>query len=94
MVKYDSTRADLDFMNPNEIEPIEESEPVTLTECMQFAKDNDDFEPLESAIYTTEKNIAEAIEVLKFIRETSQASGRSEFYIKQSNKALRILNRK
>jgi hypothetical protein len=93
-MKYDSTRADLDFLNPNEMDPIEENEPTTLTECMQFAKDNDDFKPLESAIYTTEKNIAEAIEVLLFIRDTAQASGRSEFYIKQSNKALRILNRK
>jgi hypothetical protein len=93
-MNYDNTRADLDFMNPNEIDPIEQPEPVILTECMQFAKDNDDFEPLESAIYTTEKNIAEAIEVLLFIRDTAQASGLSEFYIKQSNKALRILNRK
>jgi hypothetical protein len=89
-----TNRDDLDFLNPYEQEPIEENEPTTLTECMQFAKDNDDFEPLESVIYTTEKNIAEAIEVLKFILDTAQASGRSDFYIKQSNKALRILNRK
>jgi hypothetical protein len=89
-----TNRDDLDFLNPYEQEPIEENEPTTLTECMDYAKDNDDFEPLESVIYTTEKNIAEAIEVLKFIRDTAQASGRSEFYIKQSNKALRILNRK
>jgi hypothetical protein len=82
------------FDVPQTDEPIEEKEPVTLTECMQFAKDNDDFEPLESAIYTIEKNLTEAIEVIKFIRDTAQASGRSEFYIKQSNKALRILNRK
>ena len=82
------------FDVPQTDKEIEQPEPVTLTECMQFAKDNDDFEPLESAIYTTEKNIAEAIEVLLFIRNTAQASGRSEFYIKQSNKALRILNRK
>jgi len=79
---------------PQTDEPIEENEPTTLTECMKFAKDNDDFEPLESVIFTTENNIAEAIEVIKFIQETAHASGRSDFYIKQSNKALRILNRK
>jgi len=89
-----TNRDDLDFLNPHEQEPIEENEPTTLTECMDYAKDNDDFEPLENKIYITEKNIAEAIEVLKFIRDTAQASGRSDFYIKQSNKALRILNRK
>jgi len=89
-----TNRDDLDFLNPHEQEPIEEKEPTTLSECMDYAKDNDDFEPLENAIYITEKNIAEAIEVLLFIRDTAQASGRSEFYIKQSNKLLRILNRK
>lgn len=94
MSKYDSTRADLDFLNPHEIEPIEEKEPETLDECMQFAKDNDDFEPLENKIYITEKNIKEAIEVITFIRDSAQASGKSAFYINQSNKALRILNRK
>jgi hypothetical protein len=82
------------FYVPQTDEPIEEKEPGTLTECMQFAKDNDDFEPLENVIYTTEKNIKEAIEVIKFIQETAQASGRSDFYIKQSRKALIILNRK
>jgi len=73
---------------------IEQDEPITLTECMQYAKDNDDWEALESAIYTTEKNKLEAIEVIKFMRETAQASGRGDFYIKQCNKLLTILNRK
>jgi len=89
-----TNRDDLDFLNPYEQEPIEENEPTTLTECMDYAKDNDDFEPLESVIYTTEKNIVEAIEVLKFIHEAALASGRGAFYVNQSNKALRILNRK
>jgi hypothetical protein len=72
-MKYDSTRADLDFLNPHEIEQIKENEPTTLTECMQFAKDNDDFVPLESVIYTTEKNIAEAKELLiSYINECGQ----------------------
>lgn len=73
---------------------IEQEEPTTLTECMQYAKNNDDFEPLEFAIYTTEKNKLEAVEVIKFMRETAQASGRGDFYIKQCNKLLTILNRK
>jgi len=88
------SREDLDFLNPHEIEPIEQDEPITLDECMQYAKDNDDFEPLESAIYTTEKNKLEAIEVIKFMRDTAQAGGRGDFYIKQCNKLLIILNRK
>jgi len=89
-----TSRDDLEFLNPHEIEPIDQPEPTTLTECMQYAKDEKDFEPLESAIYTTEKNKSEAIEVIKFMRETAQASGRGDFYIKQCNKALTILNRK
>jgi len=89
-----TSRDDLEFLNPDDIEPIEQDEPITLTECMQYAKDNDDFDPLESAIYTTEKNKLEAIEVIKFMRETAQASGRGDFYIKQCNKLLTILNRK
>jgi len=88
------SRDDLEFLNPHEQEPIEQDEPTTLDECMQYAKDNDDWEALESAIYTTEKNKSEAIEVIKFIRETAQASGRGDFYIKQANKLLTILNRK
>jgi len=88
------SRDDLEFLNPHEQEPIEQDEPTTLDECMQYAKDNDDFEPLESVIYTTEKNKLEAIEVIKFMRETAKASGRGDFYIKQCNKALTILNRK
>jgi len=89
-----TSRDDLGFLNPHEQEPIEQDEPTTLTECMQYAKDNDDFEPLESAIYTTEKNKLEAIEVAIFMRDCAKASGRSEFYIKQCNKLLTILNRK
>jgi len=89
-----TSRDDLEFLNPHEQEPIEQDEPTTLDECMQWAKDNDDFEPLECAIYTTEKNKLEAIEVIKFMRETAQASGRGDFYIKQCNKVLTILNRK
>jgi len=89
-----TSRDDLEFLNPHEQEPIEQDEPTTLDECMQYAKDNDDFEPLESVIYTTEKNKSEAIEVIKFMRDTAQASGRGDFYIKQCNKLLTILNRK
>jgi len=88
------SREDLEFLNPHEIGPIEQDEPTTLDECMQYAKDNDDWDALECAIYTTEKKLKEAIEVIKFMRETAQAGGRGDFYIKQANKLLTILNRK
>jgi len=73
---------------------IEQDEPTTLTDYMQYAKDNDDWEPLECKIYTNDKKVSEAIEVIKFMRDTAHATGRGEFYIKQCNKLLTILNRK
>lgn len=89
-MNYDSTRADLDFLNPHEQEPIEEQEPETLTEALQYAKDNDDFVPLESIIYDTEKKIELAIELLKqYIDECGQMTNgivKSRF-----NKILNVL---
>lgn len=54
----------------NEIEP---NEPQTLQECLDFAREFDDYEPLENAIYENDKKIELAQELLKqYIDECAQ----------------------
>lgn len=67
------SREDLDFLNPHEIEGIEPNEPQTLQECLDFAREFDDYEPLENAIYENDKKIELAQELLKqYIDECAQ----------------------
>ena len=81
----------LDFLNPHEqkSEPIDE--PTTLDECIEFAREYSDFEPLDSKVYDLQKHLKEAIEELKFMRDTAKAGGRLDFYVKKSNKILLTL---
>ena len=72
---------------------IEEAKPTTLTEAMQYAKDNDDFEPLENMIFTIEKKLSDTIEELKTLRDILHY-GNQPFYKSKINKILVILNKK
>jgi len=52
---------------------IEPNEPQTLQECLDYAKEFDDFEPLENAIYSNDKKIELAKELLRqYIDECGQ----------------------
>lgn len=91
-MSYNETRGDLDFLNPHEMEVQETDEPQTLEECMDYAKEFDDFVPLENAIYDVEKKLKESQELLKqYIDECGQMTNgivKSRF-----NKILNILKK-
>jgi len=56
-----------------DIDGIEPTEPKTLQECLDFAREFDDYEPLENAIYSNDSKIERAQELLKqYIDECGQ----------------------
>lgn len=71
----------------------EEFDSYDLHECLEYAKENNDFEQLEKAIaYHCKKN-REAKEELILLRDTAHASGKLAFYEKKATKILNILRK-
>ena len=71
----------------------DEFDSYDLYECLEYAKENNDFEQLEKAIAYHCKNIREAKEELVLLRDTATASGKATFYKEKANKILNILKR-
>lgn len=84
MINLDNyIEGDFNPSNPsNQVEIIEEFESEDLSECMDFAKDNDDFEPLENAIFTHEIKVKKAIEKIVFALD-AMAHSENVFIINQ-----------
>lgn len=64
-----------------------------LHECLDYAKENNDFETLEKAIAYHCKNVRDAKEEIILLRDTAHASGKLDFYEKKANKILNILKK-
>ena len=69
--------------NPSNQEPVtEEFYSEDLSECLQFAKDNQDFEPLENAIFLHETKVKNAMEKVMFSLD-AMAHSENAFIINQ-----------
>ena len=74
---------DFDPANPANQETIaEEFYSEDLSECMQFAKENQDFEPLENAIFLHETKVKKALEKVMFSLD-AMAHSENTFIINQ-----------
>ena len=71
----------------NEVEnEFEDFESNNLNKCLDYAKDNDDFEPLEFAILNQKEITEKVIEELQWIFDSTQNN------VSVKNKCIKLIN--